>query len=170
MVDLSRVLGDVYSYSDEGAADRDPSSSGSTQVQESEAWADDARLDEAFRRWRPGPHVEPPATERMLTAPAPALDRDPDLVSAPQPVLPDDGDALATAYVPGTPAAAFGDLDALQAGAGPADAQAGALDHAVAEAFADAVAGETGRPRWSREQDDILPARRGRFGLRLRLR
>jgi len=49
MVDLSRVLGDVYSYSDEGAADRDPSSSGSTQVQESEAWADDARLDDHER-------------------------------------------------------------------------------------------------------------------------
>jgi hypothetical protein len=46
------------------------------------------------------------------------------------------------------------------------------LSDAVADAFAEAVAAEmSGRPRWSRDNDDILPAgKRGRGGLRFRRR
>src|SRR5437660_1080133 len=73
MVDLSRVLGEVYSHSDEVAALRPTLTQPSPAQAEPEEWADEARLDEAFRRWRPGPPREAPAAERMFAAPALAL-------------------------------------------------------------------------------------------------
>jgi len=174
MVDLSRVLGDVYSHSDEAAA------RATTQLTDTEGWADDDRLDEAFRRWRPGPPVEAPAAERTFAAGAPA--------PAPPAAIHDEHsldeldvvsvDDLSAAYVPGTPAAAFDGqglssqhMDAVPSGA-PLPGPAGDLSDAVADAFAEAVAAEmSGRPRWTRDHDDILPAgRRGRGGLRLRRR
>ncbi|TML37742.1 MAG: hypothetical protein E6G27_16710 [Actinobacteria bacterium] len=62
-------------------------------------------------------------------------------------------------------------MDAVPSGA-PLPGPAGDLSDAVADAFAEAVAAEmSGRPRWTRDHDDILPAgRRGRGGLRLRRR
>jgi hypothetical protein len=174
MVDLSRVLGDVYAHSDEAAA------RATAQLTDTEDWSNDARLDEAFRRWRPGPPLEAPAAERMFAAGS--------LAPAPSSVVDDrhevdelgevPADDLLVAYVPGTPAAAFhGEglaphvIDAALSGAallGPADG----LSDAVADAFAEAVAAEmSGRPRWTRDHDDILPAgKRGRGGLRFRRR
>jgi hypothetical protein len=65
--------------------------------------------------------------------------------------------------VPGTPAAAFALLDDPT---GTVDASArfdvdgDPLSAAVADAFAQAVTAEmSGRPRWVRAHDDILPAR-----------
>ena len=178
MVDLSRVLGDVYAHSDEAAA-RVP------QGPEAPDWADDARLDEAFRRWRPGPPVEAPAAERMFAAPSSTLADASGgslglaVAAPPRLALPNDGleDGPPAAYVPGTPAAAFdrGGLSLDGSGHPPAGspaATADALSEAVADAFAEAVAAEmSGRPRWSRDNDDILPGgKRGRGGLRFRRR
>ena len=163
MVDLSRVLGDVYSHSDEVAALRPVLTQPSPAQAEPEEWADEARLDEAFRRWRPGPPREAPAAERMFAAPALALPQQ-------------EADAPSHAYVPGTPAAAFAALDDPledgDHGGAPSDVDGDALSEAVADAFTKAVAAEmSGRPRWCREHDDILPPRSGgrrgrRFGRR----
>jgi hypothetical protein len=66
MSDLSKVLGDLY----EADAPAAPAYQATAP-----AWADEARLDEAFAQWTPGPPADAPAAEREF-APVARLDDD----------------------------------------------------------------------------------------------
>lgn len=88
MTDLANLLGDVYSAPDTTASPvrTGPHPAGRPEVP---GWADDAKLDEVFADWSPGPGPDAPTVERNLmrlvpSAPAPPPRRhlDDDLAAA----------------------------------------------------------------------------------------
>ncbi|MGI8794725.1 MAG: hypothetical protein ACR2H3_16380 [Acidimicrobiales bacterium] len=84
MSDLSNLLGSVYG---EGSPDGPPVQHEPAADDRGPAWADDARLDEAFENWTPGPGPDAGAHERDMMStpdvefPAPT-DPDQDLAAA----------------------------------------------------------------------------------------
>lgn len=63
MSDLSNLLGSVYG---DGNADAAPVRHEPPADDRGPAWDDDARLDEAFQHWTPGPGPDAPAHEREM--------------------------------------------------------------------------------------------------------
>lgn len=141
-MDLSKVLGDVYEDA-QPAPDR-PSAG---QVPE---WSDDARLDEAFANWTPGPPAGAPAAEYeamagMTSAPSANAALDDDLASALSAALigPESDDERLRPAVTAEPAPRTVELTAVIA---PVEDEATAEEPAVAAA-------------WRRSDDDVLPGR-----------
>lgn len=62
-MDLSKLLSDVYAHDHAPAPASPPVSTSDTDGPE---WADEARLDEAFAQWVPGPPDDAPAAEREM--------------------------------------------------------------------------------------------------------
>lgn len=83
MSDLSNLLGSVYGDADAAPVRREPAAD-----ERGPAWDDDARLDDAFQDWTPGPGPDAPAHEReMLDSSVPyqineSPDPDQDLAAA----------------------------------------------------------------------------------------
>lgn len=130
-MDLSKVLGDVYSG---GAATSD------AKVPE---WADDAHLDQVFAGWTPGPPADAPAAEREMAAhvePASRRRIDDDLASALTQAL------TANPIAPEPLFAQQGDTEQAD-------------DELTHTHVAELVALREPTRAWSREDDDILPAR-----------
>lgn len=87
MADLSKVLGDVYGNAakedDRAAPASEAAPVYSPASSTAPTWADEARLDEAFANWNPGPGPDAPAAERDLFVATPAIGRlDDDLAAA----------------------------------------------------------------------------------------
>ena len=131
-MDLSKVLGDVYSG---GAA---------TSEANVPEWADDAHLDQVFAGWTPGPPADAPAAEREMAAhvdPASRRRIDDELASALTQAL--------TAN-PIAPEPLFAERS---------DETEQVDDELTHTHVAELVAPREPTRAWSREDDDILPAR-----------
>jgi hypothetical protein len=156
-MDLSKLLGDLYEQEAVDHNRRDerdqPSSSGdqpSPSGQEARRpaagpeWADEARLDEAFASWRPGPPEGAPAAEREMAEVPP------------------------TASFPGLEEALAADRFGMESPAAAVEGHADGLS-ASSATHADAVPVDIGEARaWTRSDDDVLTRRRS-GGLRARL-
>ena len=163
-MDLSKLLDDLYEADGSATGAGDPaavevarSSDGTAGDQYQETamgfhtgaapeWSDEARLDEVFAFWTPGPPSDAPAAEReMAYAGGPGLAA---------PAAPSDMDLDASFPE------AFPELSADQIGA--------ELPSEHGRSEPELEAGEA-RP-WSRSDDDVLPHSRRRAGRRLSLR
>lgn len=129
-MDLSKVLGDVYSG---GAA---------TSEATVPEWADDAHLDQVFAGWTPGPPADAPAAEREMAAHVEPTRRriDDDLASALTQAL------TANPIAPEPLFAEQGDTEQVD-------------DELTHTQVADLAAPREPTRVWSRGDDDILPAR-----------
>ncbi len=162
-MDLSKLLDDLYegddsaAGTDEGAGGDDSGSSDATGDAEDHEpamagfgadaapdWSDEARLDQVFASWTPGPPSDAPAAEREMAyaaAPAPSTPAAPSGLE-PESAFPDAFPELSTSDEDGA------DPLSEQTWAEPAEARA-----------------------WTRSDDDVLPhTRRRRTGARLSLR
>ncbi|MDP8975412.1 MAG: hypothetical protein M3N28_03410 [Actinomycetota bacterium] len=193
-MDLSKLLGDLYETDHTDETDSPPdgmSEAPSSQPAPGPEWANEARLDEAFASWKPGPPDDAPAAEREMADHY--QDTSPSQLQA---ALPSDaqldGDVLngdrmngAGEYDPGSEFHELKDLDLndlVPSGLDPnqlVPEEQGSDDQVETEyqPAADGVvpepvkAGEpdvdaddplTGpSPVWSRANDDVLPNRRG---------
>ncbi|MDP8974932.1 MAG: hypothetical protein M3N28_00890, partial [Actinomycetota bacterium] len=63
-MDLSKLLGDLYETDETDSPPGPMSAEPSTPA--GPEWANEARLDEAFASWKPGPPDDAPAAEREV--------------------------------------------------------------------------------------------------------
>ena len=165
-MDLSKLLGDLYQsdqseQTEENDSARDAEEEPSTRFPGPE-WADEARLDEAFASWQPGPPDDAPAAEREMVdgypmTTFPQLEAALSVDARPDDVAGDDVAVDDVAVGPGPDVPMSGE-----------DVTGTALDD---EQHDDPVAVPT--PMWSRADDEVLPNRRGgrrRLALSLRRR
>ncbi len=193
-MDLSKLLGDLYEtdHTDETDSPSDAMSEApSSRPAPGPEWANEARLDEAFASWKPGPPDDAPAAEREM------VDRYqgtsvPQLHAARPSDAQVDGDGVDGDGVDGAsyyqPRSAFDDLNDLDLnglgqnelspnefvpeGQGPDDqveaeyqpTTDGVVPEPVQAGESDVDADDpltVPSPMWTRADDDVLPHRRG---------
>ena len=157
-MDLSKLLGDLYETDEDGAPADPPPAAAQEPPYPGPEWADEARLDEAFAEWRPGPPDDAPAAEREMA------------------------NGLPTTSYPGLEAALAShdpvpEYDLTEGGMAESDLAAdepmiqGDVPYPDPTDLEAADALDPIQPRlWTRADDDVLPRRRGgRKGRRLSL-
>lgn len=172
-MDLSKLLGDLYQTDETDSPDAMPAAS-SSQPAAAPEWANEARLDEAFASWKPGPPDDAPAAERELAdgyqgTSFPQLETPYDHGSQ------DDGPNRHHSGLPGPELPELsghglnGDSVDEQGDEQMAVMDQSPTDGGVADAIqADQVDGDgddpvtAPSPMWTRADDDVLPHRRGR--------